>query len=145
MRKGQKMTPEQRAQVSARMMGEKNQWFGKTFSAAHRRKIKISINKALAEGRLSRRGQCIGIKNWAWRGEKVGYYALHSWIRRVKVRANHCEDCGRDTPPIGKGIKRNYFQWANISGQYLRELTDWKPLCYKCHKQFDGARRKVIA
>lgn len=33
--------------------------------------------------------------------------------------------------------KKRYFQWANISGEYLRIVSDWKQLCVKCHKKFD--------
>jgi len=32
---------------------------------------------------------------------------------------------------------RGYFQWANISGHYLRIVEDWKRLCKKCHVRFD--------
>lgn len=80
-----------------------------------------------------------GTKNYGWKGEKVSYRTLHHWIERLRGKAFFCEDCGLDKIPKGK---KRYFQWANISHQYLRILEDWKQLCYKCHKQFDGAYRK---
>lgn len=74
-------------------------------------------------------------RHWKWKGNGVGYSGLHSWIRRKLGKASHCEECGLSKVP--KGMAR-YFQWANVSGQYKRILTDWKQLCVKCHKAFDG-------
>ena len=34
-------------------------------------------------------------------------------------------------------MKRRRIQWANISGNYLEEKTDWIALCVPCHKKFD--------
>ena len=33
------------------------------------------------------------------------------------------------------------YHWANVSGKYLRDISDWIQLCVKCHKQFDIERR----
>ena len=67
-----------------------------------------------------------------WKGDKVGYRALHSWIERKLGKPDHCEHCGKlKTTP--KSI-----HWANISGDYKRDLTDWISLCVKCHKKYDG-------
>lgn len=85
-----------------------------------------------------------GSKNYGWKGENVSYRNLHRWIENIRGKAFFCEDCGCEPPP-GRGIKRSYFHWANISGLYFRILEDWKQLCYKCHKQFDVAHRKVNA
>lgn len=73
-------------------------------------------------------------KSATWKGDKVGYDALHSWVNKNLGKANHCEECGLDKIP--KGMKR-YFDWANISKEYKRILTDWKQLCKKCHAIFD--------
>ena len=78
-----------------------------------------------------------GRECWNFKGDEVGYHALHHWISRKLGKPSHCEDCGRTEPPVGKGVTRSYFQWANISGEYKRVLSDWKRLCYLCHKIFD--------
>ncbi len=82
-----------------------------------------------------------GEKNGCWKGESVGYSGLHQWIRKILGSADHCDECGLNQLPEGK---RRYFDWANISHEYKRSLEDWKQLCKKCHKAFDGyGNRKV--
>lgn len=66
-----------------------------------------------------------------WKGDKVGYQALHSWVRRKKGKPLTCEFCGyKDTRP-------KMIQWANKSRKYLRDLNDWISLCAKCHWKYD--------
>lgn len=66
-----------------------------------------------------------------WKGEKAKYPQKHAWIRKHWGSANKCEslDC--------KG-KSNTFDWANLSGEYLRIREDWKMLCRSCHAKLDG-------
>lgn len=56
------------------------------------------------------------------------YQAVHRWVYRNYGKANHCESC--DKPEAN-------YQWANISGKYLRDIADWKQLCISCHKLMD--------
>lgn len=75
-----------------------------------------------------------------WKGDDVGYWGIHSWVQRNYGKANHCEDCGDMNAPR--------YEWANISGQYKRDISDWKQLCKKCHNDMDGVnvqqqRRRV--
>lgn len=76
-----------------------------------------------------------GKKHFNWQGEKASYRSKHKWIIRQMGKANHCEHCGLDKMP--KGMKR-YFQWANISRKYRRDVLDFISLCVKCHKRYDG-------
>jgi hypothetical protein len=69
----------------------------------------------------------IGEKHPQWKGAEVGYMALHNWLRREMPKTGRCENCGRH--------KRT--DWANLSGQYLRVLADYRELCRKCHIAFD--------
>jgi len=62
-----------------------------------------------------------------WKGNKVGYHALHAWVRRHKGKANKCIKCGAN----------DNVQWANISREYKRELNDYMELCGKCHRHYD--------
>lgn len=64
-----------------------------------------------------------------WMGESAGYWAKHMWIRNLKGSANGCSCC------LGKNS--NYYEWANISREYKRDVSDWIQLCRSCHKAFD--------
>lgn len=70
-----------------------------------------------------------------WKGEKVGYTCLHSWVRRRKEKPDHCQKCGKT---------QNYLELANISGEYKRDIEDYIYLCVKCHKEMDGTLIKLI-
>ena len=81
-----------------------------------------------------------GNKAWNWKGDKVGYRSLHTWIIRKLGKANHCKSCGLDKIPKGK---KRYFDWANISQKYKRDITDWKQLCKKCHGK-ERRKKQII-
>lgn len=76
-------------------------------------------------------------KNWCWKGENASYSAIHHWVRRKLGSASKCEDCGVEG--------RQRYHWANISGEYRRDLNDFKQLCVPCHKRFDLNRRQKHA
>jgi len=67
-------------------------------------------------------------KNPMWMGDKVGYGALHSWVKRKKKKKKFCENCK----------KKQAYDLANISGEYKRDLNDWEWLCRGCHMKKDG-------
>ena len=67
----------------------------------------------------------IGKKHPLWKGNKVGYFALHSWLSRNKGKPFFCEKCGS---------KKGKFEWSNISGKYKRDINDYESLCVKCHR-----------
>lgn len=66
-----------------------------------------------------------------WKGKDVGYHGIHYWVAKHLGRPNTCEHCGKTQ------LKSRQIHWANKSGAYLRELTDWIRLCVKCHSIFD--------
>ena len=61
--------------------------------------------------------------NPMWKGDKVGIYALHEWIRKYKPKPEFCEEC-KIKPP---------YDVANISQQYKRDINDFRWLCRSCH------------
>lgn len=71
-----------------------------------------------------------GANNPHWKGQKVSYSGIHEWARRRFGKPMECENCG-DT-------EKGYYEWANISGEYKRERSDWLRLCKKCHNDMDG-------
>lgn len=72
-----------------------------------------------------------------WKGDRVGYDALHDWVRKRLGAPQLCEFCGITKPPEGLGKKKDYFEWANKSRKYKRVESDWLRLCVKCHKGYD--------
>jgi len=72
-------------------------------------------------------------KNSQWRGDEVGYYALHDWVRRRFHKNMLCEICGADDKKV--------YHLANKSGEYKRDLSDWMRLCVSCHKKYDLHRK----
>lgn len=67
------------------------------------------------------------VKNSNWKGDEVGYHALHTWVSRHKVKVGICEYCNAK----GRTV------WANMDFQYTRNLTTWGELCQKCHSKYD--------
>ena len=65
-----------------------------------------------------------------YNGDQNHYKNLHWHIRQKFGKPTHCEHCG-----ITAEIKR--ICWANRTGKYLLEKTDWLMLCYKCHWKYD--------
>jgi len=72
-------------------------------------------------------------KHWNWKGDEVGYDALHRWVYKEKGRPVSCEHCGES--------KR--LEWSNISGDYKRDARDYEALCVKCHHVKDGVYEKM--
>jgi hypothetical protein len=71
----------------------------------------------------------IGENARAWKGEKAGYVAKHLWIIKHHGKASECIKCDSKT------AKR--YEWANISGEYKRDFSDYMPLCPPCHRRLD--------
>lgn len=69
-------------------------------------------------------------KNPQWKGNAVGYIGLHAWVRRKLGTPKSCEVCGT--------TESSRYDWANKSGQYKRDLSDWVRMCKRCHNNFDG-------
>jgi hypothetical protein len=133
--KGRKHTPETRKKMSESHKGMK-------FTKEHKRKMSVSAlgnTKWLGKKhKLDWKAKVSGGKNVMWKGDKVGYLALHSWVRRHLGKPNRCDFCGLEEE------NGNKFEWANKSGNYLRDLTDWLRLCVSCHRLLDKKRRKNV-
>lgn len=71
----------------------------------------------------------IGERARAWKGDKAGYVAKHSWIVKHYGNPTKCESCGT--------TEASRFEWANISGEYRRDKDDYKGLCPSCHRRSD--------
>lgn len=69
-----------------------------------------------------------GTRHHMWKGDNVGYAALHEYIIAHKPKSNLCECC-----KLNKKL-----DLANISQNYIRDISDWEWLCRSCHMHKDG-------
>lgn len=88
-------------------------------------------------GNTNAKGKVSGENNGMWKGDEVGYHALHTWLRREYGIPTICENCGVTHQECGT------LQWANKSGEYKRERSDWMFLCVKCHRKHDNHADKI--
>lgn len=73
-----------------------------------------------------------GKNHFAWKGEQAGYVSKHMWVSKYFGKPDTCEECSKT------GLNGHQIHWANISGEYMREKSDWKRLCVSCHSKYDA-------
>lgn len=76
---------------------------------------------------IHRRGKNSGM----YKEKLTNYKHLHVVISNMLGKPDTCEFCKKT------GLKGNSIQWANKTGKYLREPTDWLRLCSSCHRTYD--------
>lgn len=75
-----------------------------------------------------------------WKGDNIGYAGVHVWAKKhLGIHPNICQHCGKKGKFLYRKDERKFWNidFANKSGLYLRDLTDWLFLCKKCHKKYD--------
>lgn len=72
-----------------------------------------------------------GKNHGRWKGNNVGYDALHNWVKRKLGKPDTCEHCEKS------GLSGRQIHWANIDHSYKRNLEDWLRLCILCHRKYD--------
>lgn len=70
-----------------------------------------------------------GRDHYNWKDVGLGYSGIHERVRKMYGRQSLCEHCGAT-----EAIR---FEWANVSGEYSLERSDWLRLCKSCHNKFD--------
>lgn len=131
-----KKQPKGQRERQSKMAKEKG--YGKWMKGKHlseETKRKISEHNAW-RGKVTPNSFKDGELHPKWKGDAVGYQALHSWVYRKMGRPRTCEKCSR------KNLTSRFIGWANKSGEYKREVGDWIRLCTKCHYHFDDGYQK---
>lgn len=109
------------------------------YSTEYRKKLSIAQKKRFQENPISEKRRekmreiNKGEKAYNWKGNRVGYKCLHSWVYCWKGKPQICEICGATK-------KQKKLHWANKSHKYLRDLSDWISLCVSCHKKYDNVK-----
>lgn len=76
----------------------------------------------------------------AWaanRKEVLTYSGIHKWVTRTFGQPDACEHCTK------AGLSGRSIHWANKSGEYKRDRSDWMRLCRPCHFRHDRAEQGV--
>ncbi len=120
MRKGTKQTEEARKKMSESLKGRKPP--KSAYRKGHRNHLNWFKSNAIR----------VGESNNKWKGDEVGYRAIHYWVRRHKELKNYCSTCGI------KKTSAKSIHLANLSHSYLRDVNDWAEMCVKCHKKYDN-------
>jgi hypothetical protein len=139
---GHTPTKEQKDRMSERMSGKNNPMYGirligRIFSPETKKLMSDSMRKAHRENPdIAKRKGLAKLEelNPMWKGDEVGYTALHNWIKSRKLMPKFCECCRQSKP----------YDLANISGEYKRDLDDWEWLCRRCHMVKDGRLVKLV-
>ncbi len=123
--KGRKLSEETKEKIRLKALGRKHSEETKTIIREKRSK-QPTTSKMLAALANNR-----GEKSLMWKGAAVGYRALHKWVENRLGKPGDCARCEKT------GLTGHQIHWANISGEYKRELSDWIRLCALCHKRND--------
>lgn len=94
-------------------------------------KTGIYSEETLKKMSTSKIGKRTGAMVSTWKGDDVGYNALHAWVAKNLGKPNLCSSCNFSSS------NSRQFHWSNISGKYMRDLSDWRRLCVKCHVRVD--------
>lgn len=75
---------------------------------------------------------------YQWKGENVGYRALHNWVERLLGKPSVCSVCKDNTKA------HRQYHWANLSGKYYRDISDWARMCASCHCRYDNKKKVLL-
>lgn len=117
-------TEEQKQKERQRCLDWNKEKKGKSLKMEHKEKVIKSLNHQKGEF------------NNNWKGDQVGYGGLHDWVRDNLGTPSLCAHCGKT---------KGSFEWANVSGEYKRDLSDWIRLCIPCHDIFDDVGKLISA
>jgi hypothetical protein len=91
-------------------------------------KGKSTIGLRVSQETEFKKGENLAEKHKFWKGDKVGYMALHKWIHNNWGKAGQCFRCR---------VLNKKYQWANVTGVYDRNKKNWEQLCLSCHRKED--------
>ncbi len=130
--KDERLYRESRIKSSQSHMGNPGYWKGKKrpeFDKEWKRNMSRNPwNKGKVLPQLS------GENSPNWKGDSAGYHSIHIWVSKNLGKPSHCAKCDKSE---GK------FEWANISKEYKRDLSDWVRLCKSCHNIYDDVYKKI--
>jgi hypothetical protein len=131
-------TKEWNEKISLALMGKKNN-LGKKLSEESRKKISeahTGMKKPWTTKRnLENNPAMIGENHYLWKGDKVGYEALHHWVKRHMKKPAECVYCGEDEKRIvNEAYQKGYHDkemsrrptWNYFESKYKSFFTNFK-------------------
>lgn len=64
------------------------------------------------------------------------YSAIHQSLLREYGKAPLCI--------FDNSHESNNYEWANVTGEYTRNLEDYLPMCQSCHRKFDWSEKQRV-
>ena len=78
-------------------------------------------------------------KSRRWKGDKACYAAKHLWLtKHYSHEKTECVHCGKNKDEVSR------LEWANVSGEYKRERSDYICLCPSCHRKMDFKKTHCV-
>ena len=123
--KGKKQSEKTKKKISESLRGKKR-------SDEIKKKMSESMKKYY-QNHPEKINERSGEKNYNWKGDNAGVTAIHIWIRKNKPKQKNCEICGlpENYENLGK------LELSNISGDYKRDINDYRWVHHSCHFKFD--------
>ena len=118
--------------------GEKHPFYGKHHTDDANQKNRLAhlgrhySRKPTDEELQQMRLRNLHENNPVWKGDYIAYSSLHDWLRGNYQKPKSCQKCGL--------VKK--LDFANITGIYNRDISNWAFWCRRCHKKFDLAKRR---
>lgn len=78
-----------------------------------------------------------GENHHAWKGDDVGYFGCHDWLRDNYPLAGKCELCGKEG--------RTEYAYKYKPGEWERNRDAYLEACHSCNKKIDHRLRLVYA
>lgn len=76
-----------------------------------------------------------GEDHYMWKGDSIGYHAVHAWLRKHYGKASKCEN--QDCPKTS-----SRYEWAKLPDKtHRRRRENYKQLCHKCHFDMDMTKQ----
>lgn len=131
---GKTHTDEWKKQHSERMSGDGNSFYNRHHSETTKEKLrqlnlgKVGPNKGKHMSNDTK-NKIRGKKNRGWKGDSVGYGALHDYLRKYNPPPNSCQECSFITINL---------DLACITGIYNRDFKNYRYLCRPCHIKLDN-------
>lgn len=136
---GKRASEETKAKMSKARKGKPSHRLGKHLSEETKRKMSLGHIgfRHSEESKNKIREDRLAEKNVNWKGDEVGYNAMHAWIRRNKPKPVACEHCGKITKDLEVAYHDHSASPQNPE-KYKRDVNLFHWLCRQCAVKLDG-------